>query len=115
MPIVTLFAPYLAPLVLIVAVAWFLAPVRSVLPAILSRADARGWLAVGCFALVIFVMVLVAVGGELRKDDLFKMLAQGLVLTAFIGLVLGLYFTAQKGDPVKPATPPVLPPEPPAT
>jgi hypothetical protein len=60
-------------------------------------------------------MVLVAVGGDLRKDDLFKMLAQGLVLTAFIGLVLAFYFTATSGtSSLRSPAPPPAPAEPPA-
>ncbi len=95
--------------VLAVASLWIL---RAPVEAIILKIDSRGWLAIACWLLVVVVLLLVASNADLRKDDLFKMLAQGLVLTAFVGLVLAFYFSASKGDATNP--PAQLPPAPPA-
>lgn len=108
MPPITL----LVLLAIILVVSWLLFLMRDTLATVMLKIDGRGWLAVGCWMLVAMVFILMAAYPDLRKDDLFKMLAQGLVLTAFVGLVLSFYFTASKADAHKAPEPPPAPPAP---
>ena len=61
----------------------------------------------GSFALVIIVLIMLAVYPDLRDDDLFKILAQAIVIQGLIGLVMPFLFTGSNdtasgrtGDPV---------------
>jgi hypothetical protein len=94
---------------IIVAITFLIFAGRLTAGVILRRIDSRGWLAIGNWALVLLVLLLMATVPDLRKDDLFKMIAQGLVMSGFINLVLAFYFTASKSDGQHTPSPPAPP------
>ena len=51
----------------------------------------------GMFALVVIVLAMIAFKPELAKDDLFKSIAQAIVIQGLIGLVVASLFTSTKG------------------
>lgn len=59
--------------------------------------DARGWIGLGCFALVIFVLVMIWVDRSLLKDDFFKVIATAIVLTSWTNGPVGWAYQATKG------------------
>lgn len=58
--------------------------------------DSHGWFSIGLFALTVLCIVLMASYPDLRKDDLFKMVVQGVVLTGLINLAASFYYGASK-------------------
>lgn len=60
-------------------------------------ADARGWMAIGLFVEVNFIIGAMVFNPELAAVDLFKSLAQAIVLQGFLQLAAAFYFTASKG------------------
>ena len=58
----------------------------------------------GVFALTLLVLVMIAWRPELAKDDLFKMLAQAIVIQGLVGLVMAFLFTGNQ-HPSEPAPP----------
>ncbi|MGA0603200.1 hypothetical protein ACO2Q3_21005 [Caulobacter sp. KR2-114] len=86
----------------------------------LSLPDAQGCFSLGLFLLTVLALVLAAAFPDLRHDDLFKTLAQAIVITGLINLAAGFYFGASKaaerrpgpGDPPPPATADPLPESP---
>ncbi len=58
--------------------------------------DARGWIGLGCFALVLIVLAMIEADKNLLKDDFFKLVATAIVLTAWIGGPVGWAFQATK-------------------
>jgi phosphotransferase system glucose/maltose/N-acetylglucosamine-specific IIC component len=122
MPLDLIFA--IAALAVVAVVLGLLIVQRQAMAAVVLKIDGRGWLAIGNWLLVLAVLVLLAFAPELRKDDLFKMIAQALVMSGFINLVLAFYFTASKppasadaGGSLRPSAPPLdpnAPPPPPA-
>jgi lipopolysaccharide export LptBFGC system permease protein LptF len=65
------------------------------LPRIRARTLAGG----GIFALTVAVFVMIFVKPELAENDLFKTLAQAVVVQGLIGLAMAFYFTAKERDP----------------
>lgn len=55
--------------------------------------EARLLLGAGCFLLVLVVLAMVAFLPELRKDELFRMIAQAVVTQGFFGMVVAFWFT----------------------
>lgn len=55
----------------------------------------------GMFILTLIVLGMMWAEPDLRKDDLFKILAQAIVVQGLIGLCVASYFTrrSQDGDP----------------
>lgn len=49
--------------------------------------DARGWASIGMFALVVYVVTLIALKPELQHNDLFKMVAVQVIGTGGFGLL----------------------------
>lgn len=70
--------------------------------------DSHGWFSVGLYSLTVLILLLMAFVPALRTDDLFKMIAQGIVLTGLINLAASFYFGASKTPPA-PAAPPADP------
>lgn len=62
----------------------------------LKKIDARGWIAIGVYLLVVFVLVLLASFAKLRSDEYFKTIST-LIVGAFIKDVVGWAFQATKG------------------
>lgn len=52
----------------------------------------------GIFALSVVVFAMMWFKPELAKDDLFKMLAQAVVIQGLVGLAMAYWFTAQHRD-----------------
>ena len=68
----------------------------------MNMATARILAGAGAFGLVVMVFVMMAFNPDLAKDDLFKSLAQAVVIQGLIGLVMAFLFTGQndnRGDP----------------
>lgn len=64
----------------------------------LSRLTAAGIAGCGIFALTVAVLWLAAAFPELRKDELFRVLAQAIVVQGLIGLAMASWFTVRHGD-----------------
>lgn len=62
----------------------------------MDRIDARGWIGIGVFTLVVMVLWMIAKIPELRHDEFFKVLATAIVLTAFVQGVVGWAYVATK-------------------
>lgn len=52
----------------------------------------------GIFALSLLVLVMIYAKPDLAKDDLFKSLAQAIIVQGLIGLTLASYFTRRSQD-----------------
>lgn len=61
----------------------------------MTMATARILAGAGAFALVLLVFLIMVIRPELAKDDLFKSLAQAVVIQGLIGLVMAFLFTGQ--------------------
>ena len=59
----------------------------------------------GLFALTVQVLAMIFVKPELADNDLFKSLAQAIIIQGLIGLACAFYFTAKE----RPAEPPADP------
>lgn len=58
--------------------------------------DARGWIGIGVFSLVVAVLAMLWLVPELRKDEFFKTIAT-LIVGAFIKDVVAWAYSATKG------------------
>lgn len=58
----------------------------------------RQWVTIALFALAFFIIGLMACDEGLRKDDLFKVLAQAIVLTAVVNGIVAFHFSSNKGN-----------------
>jgi len=59
--------------------------------------DTRGWMALGVFILITYVLTLVAFVDDLDKSQLFTALASGVIGSSF-GSVVGYLFATTKGS-----------------
>lgn len=64
----------------------------------MSKLTARAIAGCGVFVLSLVVLVMIYLRPDLAKDDLFKMLAQAIVVQGLIGLAMAFYFTSQHRD-----------------
>lgn len=62
----------------------------------------------GIFALTVIVLAMIFFKPELAKDDLFKMLAQAIIVQGLVGLALAYWFTDKAG--ANNHEPPAVPP-----
>lgn len=60
-----------------------------------NMATARVIAGAGVFALTLIVLAIMVFYPELAKDDLFKMIAQAIVIQGLIGLVMAFLFTGK--------------------
>lgn len=60
--------------------------------------DARGWCLIGMFALVFYVLTLMALFPGLREDELFKTLATLLLGSGAFGLAMSYVFGGSKAS-----------------
>jgi hypothetical protein len=58
----------------------------------------RQWVTIALFALAFFIIGLMAADASLRRDDLFKVLAQAIVLTAVVNGIVAFHFSSNKGN-----------------
>lgn len=58
----------------------------------------RQWVTIALFVLAFFIVGLMAFDPSLRRDDLFKVLAQAVVLTAVVNGIVAFHFSSNKGD-----------------
>lgn len=65
--------------------------------------SARGWAALGAWALAVFMIIMSAIRPELMKDQLWVQIATASIITAW-GLVLGFYFASSSGSEAKQET-----------
>lgn len=65
----------------------------------MKRVDSRAVAGGGIFGLSLIVLVMLYFKPELGKDDLFKVLAQAIIMQGLVGLALAFYFTAQHRNP----------------
>lgn len=79
-----------------------------------SQLTARAVAGAGIFALTLIVLAMIWFNPELAQVDLFKMLAQAIVIQGLVGLAMAHYFTAssrpadaQDVNVVNPPTDPV--------
>lgn len=68
----------------------------------MSMGTARVIAGAGSFALAVMVFIMMAIRPELAKDDLFKMLAQAVVIQGLVGLVMAFLFTGEQRETVAP-------------
>lgn len=57
----------------------------------------RQWVTIALFAMAFFIIGLMAHDPSLRRDDLFKVLAQAVVLTAVVNGIVAFHFSSNKG------------------
>lgn len=67
----------------------------------ISWPRARTVAGAGSFLMTLIVLLMIYIQPELAKDDLFKMLAQGVVIQGFVGLAMPFWF-GDKERPVRP-------------
>lgn len=59
--------------------------------------DARGWVGLACFFLVIMVLWMIAAFPALRNDEFFKLIATAIIITAWVNGPVGWAYQATKG------------------
>lgn len=59
--------------------------------------DARGWIGLGCFILVIIILSMIAVDKSLLEIDAFLILATAIVITGWVNGPVGWAYQATKG------------------
>lgn len=64
---------------------------------IITPGDARGWIALGCFALVLVVFGMIAFKQSLLDSDAFLILATAVVITGWVQGPVGWAYQATKG------------------
>jgi hypothetical protein len=64
---------------------------------IVKPTDARGWIGVGCFLLVIVILGMIAFKSELLENDAFLILATAIVVTGWVNGPVGWAYQATKG------------------
>ena len=64
----------------------------------LTMSTARVIAGAGVFVLTLLILAIMVFVPELAKDDLFKMIAQAIIIQGLIGLVMAFLFTGKNGD-----------------
>jgi hypothetical protein len=64
---------------------------------VVKPTDARGWIGLGCFVLVLVVLGMIAVQPELLSNDAFLILATAIVITGWVNGPVGWAYQATKG------------------
>lgn len=59
--------------------------------------DARGWIALGCYSLVLVVLAMILVAPSLLDNDAFLILATAIVITGWVQGPVGWAYQATKG------------------
>lgn len=58
--------------------------------------DARGWIAVAVYSLVIYLVTLIVWDRTLVQNEFFKLIAQGVIIQGLLTTVVSYYYTASK-------------------
>lgn len=58
--------------------------------------DGRSWISIGCFVLVLIVLLMIWLDRSLLRDDFFKTVATALIVTAWLNGPVGWAFQATK-------------------
>jgi len=64
---------------------------------VIHPGDARGWIALGCYSLVLVVFGMIAADQSLLDQDAFLILATAIVITGWNGGPVGWAYQATKG------------------
>jgi hypothetical protein len=59
--------------------------------------DARGWIGVGCYLLVVILLLMIWADRTLLKDDFFKVIATAIILTGWNNGPVGWAYQATQG------------------
>lgn len=59
--------------------------------------DARGWIGLGCYILVLVLLGMMWADKDLLKDDFFKVIATAIILTGWNNGPVGWAYQATKG------------------
>jgi hypothetical protein len=59
--------------------------------------DARGWIALGCFLLAVFVFCMILFDRKLLDSDAFLILATAIIITGWVQGPVGWAYQATKG------------------
>lgn len=59
--------------------------------------DARGWIGLGCYMLVLILLLMIWADRTLLKDDFFKVIATAIILTGWNNGPVGWAYQATKG------------------
>jgi hypothetical protein len=59
--------------------------------------DARGWIALGCYSLVLVVLAMIVFKSSLLESDAFLILATAVVITGWVNGPVGWAYQATKG------------------
>lgn len=71
----------------------------------IGRVKPTGVAGAGIFMLTGAVLLMLWANPELGKDDLFKTLAQAIIVQGLVGLAMAAWFTAKNGNHVAPPDP----------
>jgi hypothetical protein len=63
----------------------------------MTSMDARGWISLGCYLLVLVLLGMMWADKDLLRDDFFKVIATAIILTGWNGGPVGWAFQATKG------------------
>ena len=72
----------------------------------IDKIRARGIAGAGVFALTILILIMLWRVPSLAENDLFKTLAQAIVVQGLVGLAMAFWFTAKDRDEVEITNPP---------
>lgn len=64
---------------------------------VVKPSDARGWIGLGCFVLVLIVLAMIAVDKTLLDNNAFLVLATAIVITGWANGPVGWAYQATKG------------------
>jgi hypothetical protein len=62
-----------------------------------TKPDARGWIGIGCYVLVVILLGMMWADKTLLKDDFFKVIATAIILTGWNNGPVGWAYQATKG------------------
>lgn len=66
-------------------------------PSAITPADARGWIALGCFLLVIVILGMIIARPALLENNAFLILATAIIITGWVNGPVGWAYQATKG------------------
>lgn len=64
---------------------------------VVKPTDARGWIGLACFLLVLIILTMMWLDRSLLKDEFFKLIATAIILTAWNNGPVGWAYQATKG------------------